>query len=82
MEQIRGIKIVPCAKIDYQLEFIEATDPKGIPCYWPPRKRLPGDLTGDTDERWAAEGYVTFTPLGYDLTNFETMARMRAEIRG
>lgn len=81
MEEIRGIKIVPGAKIDYQLEFIEAADPKGTPCYWPPRARIPGDLTGDTDERWAMEGYVTLTPLGYDLTNYETLARMRAEER-
>lgn len=73
MEDIKGVKLVPAGVVQYKLAYIERKDPSGEPYYWPPRGRLPHDPDLLDDERFAAEGYVTVTPLTYDLTNFACM---------
>ena len=75
-ESIRGIKAVPTGVIGYTLQYVEQKDPMGKPCYWPPRSRCTEVCAGDVDERWISEGYVTVTPLQYDLTDHRLLAGM------
>ena len=75
-EPIRGIKAVPAGVIGYTLRYVEQQDPMGKLCYWPPRSRSTKVCDGDVDERWIKEGYVTVTPLQYDLTDYSQLSHM------
>lgn len=76
IEEIRGIVPAPSGIISYALTFVEREDPAGKPYYWPPRGRKNELVNGKTDEEMSQGGYITVTPLGYDLTNYELLNRM------
>lgn len=75
--ELRGIRAVPMCRQEYQLDFIECKDPKGRAYYWPPRHRT--GVFGDEscDEPQLRAGYVTVTPIGFDLTAHETLQHMK-----
>lgn len=81
-EQLRGVRTAPLCRQQYQLQFIERKDPKERAYYWPPRRLT--DVFGEqtTDERQIRAGYVTMTPLGYDLTAYAVMDEMKLNIEG
>jgi len=78
--ELAGICAVPMCRQEYQLDFIERKDPKGRAYYWPPRHRT--GVFGDemTDGQRIRAGYVTVTPIGYDLTAFDTLKTMNKDI--
>lgn len=75
--RLRGVKVAPICVEEYTLKYIEREDPRGRRYYWSPRERLTDAGDADVDERWSTEGYVTITPLGYDLTCYSSMRDMR-----
>lgn len=77
LSELRGVRAVPMCRQEYQLDFIERRDPKGRAYYWPPRHRT--GVFGEelTDEPQIRAGYVTVTPIGYDLTAYETLQNMK-----
>ncbi len=80
LSEIRGVRAARTGVHTYRLAFIEREDPMGKPYYWPPRKREEWDNGPDTDCVLAREGYVTLTPLGFDLTNAALLADL--DVRG
>lgn len=72
--EIKGVKCVPLGVVEYALRYIERNDPMGVPYFWPPRGKVSSSDGQDVDDFWAYEGYVTVTPLTYDLTD---RARLR-----
>ena len=68
MEQIKGVRFAPVGLVQYKLAFIQGEDPMGTPYYWPPRGRITPEEPGQTDFGLCTQGYVTATPLTYDLT--------------
>lgn len=76
IEEIKGVRLAPTGIISYALKFIEREDPSGVPYYWPPRGRKNEMINGKTDEELSQQGYITVTPLGYDLTDHELMRSM------
>lgn len=76
MEAIKGVKLVPIGIETYALQYVERKDPMGRPYYWPPRERTSDPAGLNTDNRWVTEGYVTLTPLTYDLTDYRQMDAM------
>lgn len=75
-EDLRGVKVAPACVEQYTLKYVEREDPIGQKYYWAPRGRTSCSDGMDVDDRWAREGYVTLTPLTYDLTNFPRMEQM------
>lgn len=77
-EELKGIKVTPLAIEEYALEYIERKDPFGRPYYWTPRGCITCSEGKDVDDRWAREGYVTLTPITYDLTQYSRIQEMDA----
>ena len=77
-EALKGIKVTPLAIEEYALENVEREDPFGRTYYWCPRGCTTCSEGMDVDDRWAREGYVTLTPVTYDLTQYSRMGEMDA----
>ena len=77
-EALKGIKITPLSIEEYALEYVERQDPFGRTYYWCPRGCTTCSEGMDVDDRWAREGYVTLTPITYDLTQYSRMGEMDA----
>lgn len=78
-EKLKGIKAVPLGVQQYALEFVEREDPMDRKYYWAPRGCTTCSDGLDVDVRWANEGYVTVTPLTYDLTCTERLKEIAAQ---
>ena len=73
----KGLKVVPQNVAVYRESFVRNVDPRGRTYYW-----LGADYGcpvphPDTDEVALAEGFVTLTPLHFDLTHHAMLAEMQ-----
>jgi 5'-nucleotidase len=68
-DQIRGIAIAPQSTVSYQDDFDVRMDPRGGRYYWMTGEMLMNELPPESDMRLLEDGYVTLTPLQYDLTD-------------
>jgi len=68
VHQPRGVRVVPMCVRQHGEEFIRRKDPKGRTYYWATNdpRPLPGEE--ETDLTALANGYVTLTPLQYNMT--------------
>ena len=78
-EELKGVKVAPLSVQQYALEFVEREDPMGRTYYWAPCGCTTNTDGLDEDNRWAREGYVTLTPLTYDLTHTSRLEEMTKE---
>jgi 5'-nucleotidase len=62
----------------YGEHFIKRQDPKGRNYYWATGDPPPNDEGHPTDLSVLAQGYVSLTPLHYNLTSSEMIAKMAA----
>ncbi|MCM8710195.1 5'/3'-nucleotidase SurE [Clostridium sp. SYSU_GA19001] len=71
-KEIKGIKVARIGSRTYNHAFIESRDEEGNIRY-----QIVGtvedSLQEDTDVHYFKEGYITLTPLHYDLTNFKIL---------
>ena len=69
-KEIKGIKVCKIGSRTYNNCFIEGKDEEGNIIY-----EIMGDVNDtadeDTDAHYFKQGYITLTPLHYDLTNFK-----------
>ena len=75
-DELKGVKIAPLCIEEYALKYIERVDPNGTKYYWAPRGCNTCSSGMDVDGRWAREGYVTLTPVTYDLTHYSRLSEM------
>ncbi|HVK11422.1 MAG TPA: 5'/3'-nucleotidase SurE [Gemmataceae bacterium] len=73
----KGVKVLPQNVAVYTESFIRNRDPRGRTYYWFGADYGCPDPHPDTDEFALAEGYVTLTPLQYDLTHHAMLKRMQ-----
>ncbi|MGE5354808.1 MAG: 5'/3'-nucleotidase SurE [Deltaproteobacteria bacterium] len=76
-DEIKGIKVCRQSNGKWVEEFMEATDPRGVPYYWMTGKfeNLEPEAT-DTD-LWAIKnGYVSIVPSCFDLTNHSLISKL------
>ena len=74
----KGLKVLPQNVAVYQESFVRNVDPRGRTYYWLGADYGCPEPTPDTDEKALADGYVTLTPLQFDLTHHTLLKRMRA----
>lgn len=74
--ELKGVKVAPLCVEDYALKYIEREDPFGRKYYWIPCGCNTRSNDMDVDDRWAHEGYVTLTPVTYDLTHYPRLRQM------
>ncbi len=74
---IKGVKLVPQNVAPYIETFDRRIDPRGRTYFWSrPDYRCP-DPHPDSDVIALADGYVTVTPLQFNLTNWELFKQMK-----
>ncbi len=68
LDEFRGVRVVPMGVVRYGEHFIRRKDPQGRTYFWATIDPPPRDDENETDLSALKEGYVTLTPLHYDLT--------------
>jgi 5'-nucleotidase len=76
-EEILGAEITRQARARWEEEFEERLDPTQAPYYWLGGRFVNLDEGHDTDLDAVSRGYVSITPLHYDLTAYEHMADLQ-----
>jgi 5'-nucleotidase len=76
VEKPQGVKIVPMGVQRYGEHYIKRTDPRGRTYYWATNEPPPPPGETETDLTAIRAGYVTVTPLQYDMTKPSELARM------
>lgn len=74
---IKGLKVLPQNIAPYQESFVRNVDPRGRTYYWLGADYGCPEPHPDTDESALLEGYVTLTPLHFDLTDHRTLQTMQ-----
>jgi 5'-nucleotidase len=75
---VKGVRVAPQNFRPWTEQFIRRTDPRGRVYYWnsPGTPEMTPDQ--DSDEFALAEGYITVTPLQFDLTDHRGLAEMQS----
>lgn len=71
------VRVVPMGTAHYGAEFIKRIDPKGRPYYWATGEPSPQRPGHETDLTALEKGYVTITPLDYDMTKHAVLSQMK-----
>jgi 5'-nucleotidase len=78
IDEPRGIRVVPMGVSRYGEHFIKRTDPKGRTYYWATNDPPPRPEGHATDLTALSQGFITLTPLSYDMTKRATLGEMEA----
>ncbi len=71
------LRIVPMGVQRYGEHFVKRTDPRGRAYYWATSDPPPEPSETETDLTALAKGFITLTPLDYDLTKQSQLEKMR-----
>ena len=76
-EQIRGLRVTRQSQAGYLEEFVKRDHPRGGVYYW-----IMGEIEhelddADTDLTAIKAGYISVSPLQYDLTNYDLLEQIR-----
>lgn len=77
-EEIKGVEITPLGIREYVDNFSERKDPRGQLYYWYsgiPKKN--GISDEDTDVMAIEKGYISVTPIHFDLTNYKIIDQVK-----
>jgi 5'-nucleotidase len=74
---IRGVRVLPQNVTPYQEKFDRRVNPRGRTYFWTSPDFVCPEPHPDTDVVALAEGYITVTPLQFDLTDTGRLAEMR-----
>lgn len=69
----RGIRAARLGVLDYGENYMERVDPRGRKYYWLAGDKLPAPHESETDDGWLERGYITLTPLRFDLTDYSML---------
>ncbi len=75
---IRGAVVTTLGRRVYRDELVVRHDPRGRPYYWLGGTEPEGDLTEGTDTAAVANGYISVTPVHFDLTNSRWLDTLRS----
>ena len=75
--QIRGTAITKLGSISYDNVFEKRHDPRGRAYYWMSGTMQDGGNDPDSDVEAVKAGYISVTPVHFDLTNYATIERFR-----
>ncbi len=68
-KKIKGVKVCRQSHCIFDVGFEKRSDPRGMDYYWQGGRMNVNDPDLSTDIMAAEEGWVTVTPIQYDLTN-------------
>jgi 5'-nucleotidase len=68
LEEIKGVRVTRQGNSGYQERYEVRSDPRAVPYYWTAGTYRMSDVDEETDALAVEEGYVSVTPVRYDLT--------------
>jgi 5'-nucleotidase len=71
-----SVKIVPMGVARYGEHFIKRKDPRGRSYYWATNDPPPRDDGEETDLTAITKGFITLTPLQYNMTRHAVLTEM------
>ena len=74
MQSIKGVRAARLALQDYSITYEEKVDENGDPAFFVKSQKLTVCEDMDYDEKCVSEGYVTVTPLKYDITDHAALS--------
>ncbi|MGE5397949.1 MAG: 5'/3'-nucleotidase SurE [Chitinophagales bacterium] len=76
-EQIKALRITRLGKRNYENTFEERKDPRGRHYFWLGGDVVQEDQEPDSDVTAVAEGYISVTPIHFDLTDYRIINEFR-----
>ena len=76
IRQPTGLRVVPMSILRYGERYIERQDPKGRTYYWAAPDAAPRPTETETDLSALERGFVTLSPLQYDMTDRRAIKSM------
>jgi 5'-nucleotidase len=73
---VKGVQVTRLGKREYRDELIKRVDPFGRDYYWIGGGPPGGAGEPGTDLHAVANGYVSITPVGIDLTNHDLIEKI------
>ena len=77
IRQPKGVKVVPMGVYRYGEKFEKRTDPRGRSYFWATNEPPPPRSEHETDITALEQGYITVTPLHFDLTQHKILDEMQ-----
>ncbi|MFP3870619.1 MAG: 5'/3'-nucleotidase SurE [Syntrophobacteria bacterium] len=77
IDKIRGVKVTRQGVTRFVEKFDRRVDPRDNVYFWQCGSTPPFEEDGDTDASALARGYISVTPIHYDLTNHNFLDRLR-----
>lgn len=77
VSEIKGIKITELGIRKYSNQYEKRKDPMGRSYYWLSGKLLEIENKEESDVKAIENGYISITPLHFDLTNYEYINEMK-----
>jgi 5'-nucleotidase len=68
LAQVKGVRVTRQGNSAYEERFDMRSDPKAVPYYWAAGRYRMSDVEEDTDALALDQGYVSVTPVSFDLT--------------
>ena len=79
-ESVVGYKLTSQGHTKYVEEYVKRTDPRGHAYYWIAGELVEMDDDDSTDYLAVKNGFVSITPLHFDVTDYECLHRMRSSV--
>ena len=79
LEELKGVKVTPLARPNPNYPYDAYTSPRKRLWYWDSASPL--NIYGedeDVDNRWYREGYVTVTPIKFDIVNHAALDMLKS----
>jgi 5'-nucleotidase len=75
--EVKGVVVTRQGDSAYEERFDIRSDPRGAPYYWAAGTYRMSDVEEGTDALALDRGYVSVTPISFDLTAYEELAEIR-----
>ncbi len=74
---VKGVAVTRLGRRHYRDELVVRHDPRGRPYYWIGGGEPEGSMDEGTDTAAIANGFISVTPIHYDLTNVHWVEELR-----
>jgi 5'-nucleotidase len=75
--EVKGVLVTRQGESAYEERFDVRSDPRGVPYYWAAGSYLMSDVEEGTDALALERGYVSVTPVCFDLTAYDHLDEVR-----
>lgn len=76
LDKVKGIRVTRQGNSGYQERYEVRTDPRAVPYYWTAGTYRMSDVDEETDALAVEQGYVSVTPVRFDLTAHDYLSAL------